>query len=146
VEAAVRDASVNEVTPPVPPTDEWVPERIDWLRSFHRGRRQGLDGPAGETSWAVLADGDVVGAVRLKRIPGSNAAEVGLWLTRAARGRGIGRGAVTSALAEARARGVEAVRADTTATNRRALAVLAALGFECTSVEDGVVIAWLALA
>ncbi|MGZ4507656.1 MAG: GNAT family N-acetyltransferase [Blastococcus sp.] len=145
VAAAVADASVNEVTPPVPASDEWVPERIDWLRSFHRSRRVGVDGPQREATWAVVADGDVVGSIRLKRIAESDNVEVGLWLVRRARGCGIGRHALAAVLGEARALGATAIRADTTATNRPALAVLAALGFECTPVENGGVIAWLAL-
>ena len=98
-----------------------------------------------EASWAVVAGEDVVGAIRLKRIDGSNAVEVGLWLTRTARGHGLGRLAMVAALDEARAAGASAVRADTTADNRPALAVLEALGFECTPVEGDAVIAWVAL-
>jgi RimJ/RimL family protein N-acetyltransferase len=145
VTAATSDASPNEVTPPVPPGNEWVPARIEWLRSFHRDRRSGLDGPAAEASWAVVADGDVVGAIRLKRIDGSDAVEVGLWLTRSVRGRGLGRRAVAAALQEARAAWATAVRADTTAGNRGAIALLEALGFDCTPVEGDAVIAWRAL-
>jgi RimJ/RimL family protein N-acetyltransferase len=144
VQAALTDASAGDVTPPVTPGEEWTPERVDWLRSFHRSRRNGLDGPNGEATWAVLADDAVVGSVRLKRVSDSASAEVGLWLRRAARGRGVGRRAVRAVLDEARARGVTAVRADTTPANDAALTVLGGLGFECTPVEDGV-IAWLAL-
>ena len=145
VNAAVADASVNEVTPPVPPSDEWVPERIEWLRTFHRRRQQGIAGPDREATWAVVARGDVVGSIRLKRIANSDNVEVGLWLVRRVRGSGVGRRALAAVLEEARALGVAAVRADTTATNRAALAVLAAFGFECTPVEDDGVIAWLSL-
>ncbi|HEV7212256.1 MAG TPA: GNAT family N-acetyltransferase [Blastococcus sp.] len=145
VAAAVAGASANEVTPPVPPGEQWVPERIEWLRAFHRSRRAGLDGPARETTWAVLVHGDVVGSIRLKRIAQSGNVEVGLWLTRGVRGCGVGRRALAAVLEQARALGAGAIRADTTATNRPALAVLAAFGFECTTVEDDGVIAWLAL-
>jgi len=145
VTAAVAGASATEVTPPVAPGEEWGPERIEWLRAFHRSRRVGLDGPAREATWAVVADGDVVGSIRMRRIADSDNVDVGLWLTRGVRGGGVGRRAVAAVLGEARALGAGAVRADTTANNGPALAVLAALGFECTAVEDDGVIAWLAL-
>jgi RimJ/RimL family protein N-acetyltransferase len=122
-----------------------VPDRIEWLRRFHRTRRSGLDGPTAEASWAVVVDADVVGALRLKRIDGTSALEVGLWLTRGARGRGLGRRVLVAAMDQARALGASAVRADTTTDNRRALAVLEALGFDCTPVEGNAVIAWHAL-
>jgi hypothetical protein len=101
VRAALTDASVNEVTPPLTPGEEWTPERVAWLRAFHRSRRTGLDGADGEATWAVLD--------------------------------------------AARARGLRRVRADTTAHNGAALAVLAGLGFDCTPVDGGGVIAWLTL-
>lgn len=145
VQAALADASANEVTPPLTPGEEWTPERIEWLRSFHRSRRSGLDGPEREVTWAVLVGDDVVGAVRLKQVAESASAEVGLWLIRAARGRRVGRRAVQAVLDEARARGLTAVRADTTAANSAALAVLDSLGFDCTPVDEDGVIAWLAL-
>jgi RimJ/RimL family protein N-acetyltransferase len=145
VAAALDGAAAGEVPPPVTPGGEWTPERVEWLRTFHRSRRAGLDGTPAEATWAVVAAGDVVGSIRLKRIAESKTAEIGLWLTRAVRGRGLGRRAVVAVLAEASARGLVAVRADTTAGNRPALGVLAALGFECTVVEDGAIIGWLAL-
>jgi len=145
VQAALSGASANEVTPPLTPGEEWTDERVEWLRTFHRSRRSGLDGPERELTWAVLAGDAVVGAVRLKRVAESASAEVGLWLTRAARGRRIGRRTVEAVLDEARARGLTAVRADTTAGNGAALAVLDSLGFDITPVDDGAVIAWLPL-
>lgn len=145
VQAALADASANEVTPPLTPGEEWTDQRVEWLRAFHRSRRSGLDGPERELTWAVLAGDAVVGAVRLKRVAESASAEVGLWLTRAARGRRIGRRAVRAVLDEARALGLTAVRADTTAGNGPALAVLDSLDFDITPVDDGGVIAWLPL-
>jgi ribosomal-protein-alanine N-acetyltransferase len=64
--AALADASADKVIPPLGGGGAWTAERIDWLRTLHRERRAGLDGPAGEATWAVVADGEVVGAVRLK--------------------------------------------------------------------------------
>ena len=145
VAAALRGADAREVTPPVTPGEEWTPGRVDWLRDFHRTRQSDLDAPDAEMSWAVVADSQVVGAVRLKRVAGAPSAEVGLWLTRSARGRGIGRRAVMAALAEAADRGLTAVRADTTVGNGRALALLAGLGFERSPADGDTVIAWRVL-
>jgi RimJ/RimL family protein N-acetyltransferase len=136
VGAAVADATPDEVTPPVASGKRWTPERIEWLRRFHRDRRIGLDGPLGEASWAVTAGGDVVGAVRLKRTTDPAVLETGIWLTRGARGRGIGRRAMAAVLAEARRHGARQVRADTSPENVAALAVLAALGFDCERRDD----------
>ncbi len=145
VRAAVADASADEVTPSLTPGTAWTPARLDWMRALHRDCRAGLGGPAGQATWAVIAGGEVVGSVRLRRMPESSSGEIGIWLTRAARGRGVGRCAVRAVLAEARAHGLARVRADTTAGNGAALAVLRDLGFDCAPVGDGDVTAWLAL-
>ena len=145
VAAATTGALASEVTPPVTPGEEWTPGRVDWLRNFHRTRQSDLDAAEAEMSWAVVADDRVVGAVRLKRVAGAPSAEVGLWLTRSAHGRGIGRRAVTAVLAEAADRGLTAVRADTAVGNRGALALLAALGFEPSPADGDTVIAWRVL-
>lgn len=52
-----------------------------------------------------------------------------MWLTRTARGRGIGRAAMAAVLDEAAALGARVVRAETTPRNAAALAVLRHLGF-----------------
>lgn len=145
VAAALGDAAAGEVTPPVTPGEEWTAERVEWLRTFHRTRPNDLDADDAEMTWAVVAEGAVVGAIRLERIGGSRTAEVGLWLTRSVRGRGVGRSAVVAVLQNAADRGIGAVRADTTTGNRGALALLAALDFECTSADGEAVIAWRAL-
>src|SRR5919107_335636 len=88
VRAALTDAAPDEVTPPLTPGNTWTPERVQWLTRFHAARRAGLDGPAGEASWAVEVDGDVVGAVRLKRTAEPGVLETGIWLTRRVRGKG----------------------------------------------------------
>jgi RimJ/RimL family protein N-acetyltransferase len=129
VRAAGADADPDEVTPALTPGSTWTPERIDWLERFHADRRGGLAGPAGEATWAVEADGAVVGSVRLKRTAEPGVFETGIWLTRGARGRGVGRQALAAVLREAAASGGREVRADTTADNGPALAVLRALGF-----------------
>ncbi len=138
VGAALSGAQPDEVTPPLPPGDRWGPERIEWLRRFHRDRRLGLEGPLGEATWAVAVRGDVVGAVRLKGTADPGALEAGIWLTRAARGRGIGRRAIAALLDQARDLGALEVRADTSSGNHAALAVLESLEFRCETHGDRV--------
>ena len=74
------------MTAPVTPGNVWTPERISWLTGFHADRRPGLEGPAGEATWAVEVDGDVSGAVRLKRTDEAGVLVTGIWLTRRVRG------------------------------------------------------------
>jgi RimJ/RimL family protein N-acetyltransferase len=137
VGAAVSDAAPDEVTPPLP-SGAWGPERIEWLRRFHRDRRMGLDGPLGEATWAISAGGEVVGAVRLKRTADPGVLETGIWLRRSARGRGVGRRAIAAVLAQARELGAGAVVADTSVHNASALAILRGLGFRCETADDRV--------
>jgi RimJ/RimL family protein N-acetyltransferase len=134
VAVALSDAAPDEVTPPLTPGNAWTPERVDWLRRFHSERRDGLDGPQGEATWAVSLDGAVVGAVRLRRVDGPGVVETGIWLTRGARGLGAGRAAMSAVLDRARELGAREVRADTSRENAAALFVLRRLGFR-TSVE-----------
>ncbi|PYI64911.1 hypothetical protein CVV68_20305 [Arthrobacter livingstonensis] len=47
VHAATTDARAEEVTAPIVPGPDWSAARITWLRSHHRDRRSGLDGPEG---------------------------------------------------------------------------------------------------
>ena len=143
--AATSDAAAGDVTPPLTPGDGWTPERVDWLRSFHVERRAGLDGEAREATWAVLVDDRVVGGARLARTAEDAVLEVGLWLTRQARGGGVGRAVLTALRDQAAALGAVAVRADTRASNGAALGVLRHLGFACSLEEDGTVRAQLTL-
>lgn len=130
VDVATTDAAPNEVTAPLDDGSSWTQARIDWLRALHRDRRPGLDGPLGEATWAIVADGRVAGAVRLKRTAEPGTLETGIWLARGARGRGVATAALEFAFQRARSAGAHTVRADTTAGNVAALAVLGRLGFE----------------
>src|SRR5699024_12575726 len=65
---AVQDAAAHEVTPPLTSGPAWTAERIDWFLDHHRRARCGVDGPAGEATWAVMLEGRPVGAVRLRRL------------------------------------------------------------------------------
>ena len=139
VTVAVTDASAREVTPPVSAGEEWSPERVHWLRAFHRARRAGLAGPHREATWAVLVDGAVVGSVRLRRTVDPGVLETGIWL---ARGRGTGARALAAVIATARSRGHVELRAETTGGNRAALAALASAGFTLAPADGaGAVVA-----
>lgn len=135
VEAALAGAAAGEVTPPVDDGDAWTPARVAWLRSFHSERGGGLDAPPWEATWAVLEGGRTVGGVRLRRVAAGEA-EVGIWLVRAARGRGVGSRALSLLLDVARRHPeLRLVRADTSPGNRASQAMLRRLGFEL--VVDG---------
>lgn len=129
VHVALTDAAADDVTPPLTPGMGWTTERLDWLRAYHRDRRAGLDGPLREGTWAVLVDSVVLGSVRLQEIE-DGVLELGIWLGRSARGRGLGADAVRAAVELARTTTAHTVVAETTTDNLAALAVLRALGFE----------------
>ena len=136
VQAAVSDASADEVTPPVSAGAEWTPARVAWLERFHRDRRAGLSGAAAEATWAVVVGHAVVGSVRLKCTDEQGVLETGVWLTRSSRGRGVAVAAMTAVLRKAADLGAQGVRADTTTGNTSALGVLRRLGFDL-EVTDG---------
>jgi RimJ/RimL family protein N-acetyltransferase len=142
VAVAVADASAAEVTPPMTPGEDWTPERVEWLRAFHRERRAGLTGPLREATWAVLVDGTPAGSVRLRQTADPAVLETGIWLSRSARRRGTGARALTSVLALGRSLGAAELRAETSRGNRPALALLTAAGFQLGAPDDaGVVVA-----
>lgn len=136
VQAAVSDASADEVTPPISAGAEWTPARVAWLEKFHRDRRAGFSGAAAEATWAVVVGNAVVGSVRLKCTGVEGVLETGIWLTRSSRGRGVAVTAMAAALREAVALGAQGVRAETTADNTGAIGVLRRLGFDL-EVADG---------
>ncbi len=137
VDAAISDASANEVTAPITTGPEWSPARVLWLKHFHRSRRAGLSGPAGEMTWAILAGDQIVGSARLKRTTVPGVLETGIWLTRCARGRGVGKLALTRLLSTAAALGARGVSADTSGDNEAAIGVLRSLGFDLMASNDG---------
>jgi RimJ/RimL family protein N-acetyltransferase len=146
VAVAVQDAAAAEVTPPVGAGTGWTSQRVDWLRAYHRDRRPGLDGPLGEATWAVVVDGEVAGAVRLRRTAEPGTAETGIWLARSARGRGAASRALAAVVALGRGGGLAVLRAETTAANGPALAVLRATGFAVSAPDEaGTVVARLTL-
>ena len=137
VNAAVSNASANEVTAPITTGDDWSPSRIAWLKDFHRNRRDGLRGPAREITWAILVDDQVVGSVRLKRTAVPGILETGIWLIRQVRGQGVGQRAMAEVLRTAAALGAMGVQANTTVGNGAALSVLRRLGFDLVLSSDG---------
>lgn len=137
VHSAARDDAANEVTPPVSPGGSWTAARFGWQRDFHRGRRAGPDGPAGEATWASIVDEKVVGSVRLKRTDERDLLETRIWLTRRARGHSLGPAVMVAVLQQAIVLGAARVRADTTAGNAAALNVLRRLGFTLALGSDG---------
>jgi RimJ/RimL family protein N-acetyltransferase len=137
VAVATSAATAGEVTPPLTPGDDWTPERVSWLGDFHLQRREGLDGPAREATWAVIVGGRVVGSVRLKALSQPHAFETGIWLARQERGKGCGRQAVAAVLERAVAAGAHEVLAETTSANKTAQGLLRSLGFGLVGTDDG---------
>ena len=153
---AKRDASPDEVAPPLGGPG-WNPERTQWFCSYHRAAAHGLNGLAGEKSWAILAHGSLAGSIRLHRVTpahgasgglasggvesggAGDVAETGIWLGRGFRSRGIGSAALKLVLAEARNAGLSRVTARTLAGNTGAQRVLAAAGAVLTPEDGGTV-------
>lgn len=153
LELALRDADADEVTPPLGTAAGWNTDRISWFREFHRASAAGLDGPAGQKSWAISCDGQLAGSIRLRRTDtgpteaadggagagdagagdggaGGWALETGIWLARSFRGRGVGREALRQVKARAASAGAAVLVAETTAGNVGALALLKSAGAE----------------
>lgn len=145
LELALRDASPDEVTPPLGTAAGWNDERLAWFRAYHRSAAAGLDGTAAEKSWAVLCDGEPAGSIRLKRTENGYTAETGIWLGRGYRGRGVGTAALALVLAEARRAGLQQVVAHTTAGNAGAQRILTSAGASLTHDDDGAVSAVVVL-
>ena len=142
LQLAKRDASPDEVAPPLGGPG-WNLERTAWFYSYHHAAAGGLDGAAGEKSWAVFSGCHIAGSVRLKRETGAGpaSAETGIWLGRSFRSRGIGGAALSLVLAEARRASLKRVTARTLAGNHSAQRLLIAAGAALTSDGDGTVLA-----
>lgn len=120
---AVRDAEPEEVMPPVDGPPGWTPQRIAAFQAFYRERLPGLAGPHATVMFAILADGEVVGMIRMSRVE-RGVMQTGIWLGRSARGMGMGSAALCALLEEATKVGAQAVVAETTAGNAGALGAL----------------------
>lgn len=121
---AVNDADPDEVTPPLEPG--WGPVRVAWLRDYHRRCRSGLAG-GDQLTEVVRVDGRVSGSVRLERLPTGDL-EYGLWLARAARGRGLSRVVLDLVAQQAAEAGAHRIVVRTTAGNDPAVATLRRAG------------------
>ncbi|WP_222131172.1 GNAT family N-acetyltransferase [Pseudonocardia sp. C8] len=139
LEAAVAGADPAEVMP-APPGATWDGDRRAGFLAFHRER--GLAPDPVERTWVIRVDGRAAGALRLE--PGPAGAELGIWLGRTHRGRGVAVRAVRALLADRSvvAPGAPLV-ARTTAANTGALALLRALGAVTAPGTDGAVTARL---
>ncbi|WP_018773017.1 GNAT family N-acetyltransferase [Arthrobacter sp. 131MFCol6.1] len=97
LELALRDSDADEVTPPLGTTAGWNTDRISWFREFHRAAAAGLDGPAGQKTWAIRCDGQLAGSIRLKRMDPESAEAGGGAGGGGAGGGGAGSGGGTGA-------------------------------------------------
>lgn len=127
VAVATTDAAPDEVTPPL--GEGWTPDRVEWLRAFHRLRRTGFAGGDEQTS-AIRVGGRIVGAVRLHRSSPQtpDALEWGIWLAASWRGRGLSAVVLRLVAERAAALGASRLTARTTSTNASAIATLRRAG------------------
>jgi RimJ/RimL family protein N-acetyltransferase len=123
LQVAVDDAEPDEVMPPIDGEPGWTEHRRQAFRTFHRARRSGLDGPLRELGLAIVVDGEVAGVARMRRRD-DDVFEIGLWIGRSQRGRGVGTATITALRAFAGALRAAELVADTTADNAGMLAVL----------------------
>lgn len=135
--AAVAGAEPGEVLPPVDGPPGWTDARREAFRAYHRSRRSGLDGPHRELTLAVRADGRAVGAGRLVAWREPGWLEVGLWLVRAVRGRGVGTRALELLVEQSVAAGALGVVAETTVDNSAAVGALRRAGADLDPVAPG---------
>jgi RimJ/RimL family protein N-acetyltransferase len=120
---AVDDAEPDEVMPPIDGEPGWTEHRKQAFITFHHARRSGLDGPLRELGLAIVADDEVAGVARMRRRDGDRF-EIGLWIGRSHRGRGVGTATISALRAFAETLPATELVADTTADNAGMLAVL----------------------
>ncbi len=128
VAAAVAGAEPDEVIPPLDGPPGWTPERIEFCRSFLADRTGGLDNELRTAAYTIVADGEVAGMIRISRREEPGELEMGMWLTREFRGRGLAVVAVRLVLARAAQGGGRVMVAHTGPDNAAARATLARCG------------------
>jgi RimJ/RimL family protein N-acetyltransferase len=144
LKVAVADAEPDEVMPPCGGSPDWTKQRQQAFRDFHHGRRAGLEGPLRELGLAIVANGEVLGIARLQQRD-DDRHEIGVWIGRSHRGRGVGTAALAALRSLAVSLGVRELVAQTTSDNTAALAVLRRHGADLRPPDDrGVVRARLA--
>lgn len=132
---AVSETTPEEVLPPVAGPPGWNDARQAAFRSFHRSRRDGLDGPHAEITFAIFNWNRVVGSGRLARsAPGT--LETGMWLARSARGSGIGTKALQTLKRRAATEGAKRLIALTTQSNTAAIGALRNCGAEIAEPDE----------
>jgi RimJ/RimL family protein N-acetyltransferase len=121
---AVDDSEPDEACPRLiddPPG--WTVARREAFLAYHRGARPDPGGT--ERTWAIVVDGAVAGAGRLKAVQGEAAAlEAGVWLGGRYRGAGVGTQALALLAERARGAGGSVLVAHTTTRNAGALGAL----------------------
>jgi RimJ/RimL family protein N-acetyltransferase len=120
LEVAVAGVDPVDAMPPAPGPGGWTPERQTAFIDHHRA--------AAGTTYAIVADGEIVGATYLIPAESPGTAEIDIWLARPARGKGYSVDALHLLIDEARAKGKTALIAETTADNPAAVGALRTLG------------------
>lgn len=133
LDAAVADADPAEVMPPVPGPPGWTDSRQRAFRDFHRSRSITTTEPV-ETTYVIALDGRVIGAARLE--PSGDSVEMGVWIGRSQRGRGIGRLAASDLITLARGTDAKRIVASTTLDNIAAQRLLRGIGATLTNIRD----------
>lgn len=135
LDAAVADADPADVMPPVPGPPGWTENRRRAFRDFHRSRSIATAEPA-ENTYVITLDDRVIGAARLQ--PSGDSVEMGVWVGRSHRGRGIGRLVAADLLTLAQRTDATRIVASTTSRNTAAQRLLQDIGATLTTNGDSV--------
>jgi RimJ/RimL family protein N-acetyltransferase len=120
LDLAAADTEPHEVMPSLPGAPRWTDARRAAFREYHR--------PADGAAYAVLVDGQLVGAARITPAEAPGAVQATIWLGRSARGKGYSTEAFRLLIDEARTHGAHAIIAETHVSNAAAVAALRTLG------------------
>jgi RimJ/RimL family protein N-acetyltransferase len=120
LEIAVTDTEPHEVMPDLPGPSQWTDARRTAFMDYHR--------PADGAAYAVLVDGQLIGAVRIIPAEAPGAVQAHIWLRHSARGKAHSTEALCVLIDEARARGASALVAETHVSNQAAVSMLRTLG------------------
>ncbi len=135
LDAAVADADPADVMPPVSGPPGWTEDRRRAFCDFHRSRSIATAEPA-ESTYVITLDDRVIGAARLQ--PSGGSVEMGIWIGRSHRGRGIGRLVAAELLTLAQQTDATRIVASTTSHNTAAQQLLRGIGATLTPTGDAV--------
>ncbi|MPZ67275.1 MAG: GNAT family N-acetyltransferase [Pseudonocardiaceae bacterium] len=135
LDAAVADADPADVMPAVSGPPDWTEDRRRAFRDFHRARSIATAEPA-EVTYVITLDDRVIGAARLQ--PSADSVEMGIWIGRSHRGRGIGRLVAAELLALAQQTDATWIVASTTSDNTAAQQLLRDIGATLTTTDVAV--------